>query len=154
MDTPSVIEEWAGGLLAKLTPAARRRLLTEMARELRQAQQRRIAAQRAPDGSAYVPRKTRRESKHLRDKVGRVKRGAMFRKLRTVRYLKIEIDDARLAIGFDNRLSRIARVHQEGQTAPVEANGPSVRYPVRVVLGFASSDRERIRDRLLEHVRS
>jgi phage virion morphogenesis protein len=123
-----------------------------MARELRQAQQRRIAAQRDPDGSAYVPRKTRRESKHLREKAGRVKRGAMFRKLRTARYLKISADDAGFMIGFDGRLSRIVRVHQEGQTSPVAPGGAVTKYPIRIVLGFAAADRELIRDRLLRRM--
>ncbi|MDE3330407.1 phage virion morphogenesis protein, partial [Burkholderia pseudomallei] len=57
-----------------------------------------------------------------------------------------------LAIGFDERLSRIARVHQEGQKAPVEPGGPLAQYPVRVVLGISPNDRELVRDRLIKHL--
>lgn len=152
MDELQAIEKWAGGLLAKLAPAARRQLFRELGRDLRRAEQARIAAQRNPDGSAYVPRKVKKGGKRLRDKAGRVKREAMFRKLRTARYLKIEVDNTGLVIGFDARLSRIARVHQEGQKAPVEPGGPLARYPVRIVLGFSQSDRELVRDRLLRYL--
>ena len=119
---------------------------------MRRAQQSRVAAQQNPDGSAYVPRKIKKGGKGLRAKVGRIKRQAMFRKLRTARYLRIDVDDAGLAIGFDDRLSRIVRVHQEGQKAPVEPGGPLAQYPVRVVLGFSSADRELVRDRLLRYL--
>ncbi|ONA00779.1 phage tail protein [Burkholderia pseudomallei] len=119
---------------------------------MRRAQQSRVAAQRNPDGSAYAPRKVKHGGKRLREKAGRVKREAMFRKLRAARYLRVDVDDAGLAIGFDDRLSRIARVHQEGQQAPVEPGGPLAQYPVRVVLGFADADRELVRDLLLRRL--
>jgi phage virion morphogenesis protein len=151
-DDLRALEKWAGGLLAKLAPAARRRLFRELGRDMRRAQQSRVASQQNPDGSAYVPRKIKKGGKGLRAKAGRVKREAMFRKLRTARYLKIDVDDAGLAIGFDNRLSRIARVHQEGLRATVEPGGPLAQYPVRVVLGFAGTDRELVRDRLLRYL--
>ncbi|MCA8165169.1 phage virion morphogenesis protein [Burkholderia cepacia] len=151
-DDLRALEKWAGGLLAKLAPAARRRLFRELGRDMRRAQQSRVAAQQNPDGSAYVPRKIKKGGKGLRAKAGRVKRQAMFRKLRTARYLGIDVDDTGLAIGFDDRLSRIVRVHQEGQKAPVEPGGPLVQYPVRVVLGFSSADRELVRDRLLRYL--
>ncbi|AIV85258.1 phage virion morphogenesis protein [Burkholderia pseudomallei TSV5] len=97
---------------------------------MRGAQQSRVAARRNPDGSAYAPRKGKAGGKRLREKAGRVKREAMFRKLRTARYLRTDIDDTGLAIGFDERLSRIARVHHEGQKAPVEpgARSRSIRF--------------------------
>lgn len=116
---------------------------------MRGAQQSRVAARRNPDGSPYAPRKGKAGGKRLREKAGRVKREAVFRKLRIARYLRTDIDDTGLAIGFDERLSRIARVHHEGQKAPVEPGGPLAQYPVRVVLGFADADRELVRDRLL-----
>nr|WP_241971490.1 phage virion morphogenesis protein [Burkholderia pseudomallei] len=73
------------------------------------------------------------------------------REVVTARYLRIDVANTGLALGIDERLSRIARVHQEGQKAPVEPGGPLARYPVRVVLGFADADRELVRDRLLRY---
>lgn len=90
--------------------------------------------------------------KHSRDKAGRVKYEAKFRKLRTARYLCIDVDDAGLAIGFDERLSRIARVRQEGQKTPAEPGGPLAQHPGRVVLGLADTDREFVRNRPLRYV--
>ncbi|ARK88532.1 phage virion morphogenesis protein [Burkholderia pseudomallei] len=151
-DDLQALEKWAGALLAKLSPAARSQLLRELGRDLRRAQQSRVAAQHNPDGSTYEPRKVKRGGKRLRDKAGRVKREAMFRKLRTARFLRIDVDNTGLAIGFDERLSRIARVHQEGQKAPVEPGGPLAQYPVRVLLGFATEDRTLLRDRLSRYL--
>ena len=71
------------GLLAALSPAGRRKLAGEIAKQLRTAQQQRIKQQKAPDGSPYQARK----HQPLRAKKGRIKR-AMFQKLRTNRYMK------------------------------------------------------------------
>ncbi|MDR5800056.1 phage virion morphogenesis protein [Caballeronia sp. LZ001] len=148
------LETWASTLLAKLDPAARRAVMRDIARELRRSQQARIAAQRNPDGSAYEPRKPRLKSgtKKLRGKRGRIKRSAMFSKLRTTRYMRIEADANGLAIGFIGRVARIARVHQFGETDHVAPGGPEYRYPARELLGFTRDDRELIRDMLLKHI--
>ncbi len=45
------------GLLAALSPAGRRKLAGEIAKQLRTAQQQRIKQQKAPDGSPYQARK-------------------------------------------------------------------------------------------------
>ena len=151
MDELQALEQWADALLAKLSPSARRTALLDIARALRRSQQTRIAAQQSPDGSAYTARKTRptKGGKKLRDKQGRIKRNAMFMKLRTARFLKIEADSTGLAIGFAGRVARIARIHQEGQRAPVVAGGPDYTYPARVLLGFTEAEREMIQNRLL-----
>lgn len=154
MDDLSAVEAWAGALLVQLQPAARRQATADIARELRRSQQARIAAQRNADGSAYDARKPRLflKNKKLREKQGRIKRKAMFAKLRTARYLKIENDGNGLAVGFSGRVAMIARVHQEGQTAEVKRGGRSYKYPVRQLLGFTQEDREMIRDKLLAHI--
>lgn len=155
MDDLTALEEWAGTLLAQLEPAARRKVAVDVGRELRRSQQQRIKAQANPDGSPYAPRKPRlflRNAK-LREKEGRIKRRAqMFAKLRTARYLKVEVDGAGLAIGFAGRAARLARVHQDGETSEVTRGGRSYKYPVRQLLGFTEADREMIRDKLLEHL--
>lgn len=153
MNDLGLFEDWLGGLLTRLDAPARRMAMRDVARALRRSQQARIAAQRNPDGSAYDPRKPRlRGAKSLRDKRGRLKRSAMFVKLRTTRYLHAESDSNSLAIGFAGRVARIARVHQFGETDRVSPGGPQYAYPARMLLGFSAEDRELIRDILLDHL--
>lgn len=51
------LEQLAGAMLLELSPSARRALLRDVSRAVRKSQQRRIARQRNPDGSAFEPRK-------------------------------------------------------------------------------------------------
>lgn len=154
MSELDAIESWAGHLLAKLEAPARRAVLRDIARELRRSQQARIVAQKAPDGTAYDPRKARapKSGKRLRGKRGRIRRAAMFVKLRTARYLQLESDANGLAIGFSGGVARVARVHQFGETERVAPGGPKYQYPARVLLGIAEPDRKLIRDKLLKHL--
>lgn len=152
MDDLSALEDWAGALLANMDPAARRKVAVDVGRQLRRSQQKRIAAQRNPDGSAYEPRKARRDrAGQLRQKAGRIKRKAMFAKLRTARFLKVEATGDGVAIGFTGRAMRLARVHQDGETSSV-ARGKRYTYPIRQLLGLTDADREMIRDALMEHL--
>ena len=153
MSELDALDKWAGALLVQLSPKGRRAALLDIARELRRAQQTRIAAQKNPDGSAYDPRKPRvKPNGKARDKRGRVKRAAMFAKLRTTRYLKTEADATGLSIGFDGRVARVARVHQFGETDRVAPNGAQYKYPARALLGLTAEDRALIRDMLLKHL--
>lgn len=153
MDELQAVERFVGGLLGKLEPAARRTAMRDIARELRRSQQARIASQKNPDGSAYVARRPRtRPGGELRDKRGRIKRAAMFAKLRTARFLQLEADASGLAIGFAGRVARVARVHQFGENDRVAPGGVDYKYPARVLLGLTDADREMIRDMLLKHI--
>lgn len=69
-------------LLANLEPAARKRMMRQLAQRLRRTQQQNIRLQRNPDGSGYEPRRVT-----ARSKKGRIKR-QKFAKLRTTKYLK------------------------------------------------------------------
>ena len=141
----TALEDWAGALMAKLTPAARRRAAKAIATALRKSQQQRIAQQQNPDGSAYVPRK----AQPARGKRGRIKRkAAMFAKLRTAKYLKARSTPNEASVAFVGRAAAIARVHQEGATDHVNKR-ILARYPRRVLLGFSAADRELVRDVLL-----
>lgn len=82
MDNLHKVDEWLAAMLANLEPAARQRMMRELAQELRRNQQNNIRLQRNPDGSGYEPRKVT-----ARTKKGRIKR-QMFAKLRTAKYLK------------------------------------------------------------------
>ncbi|MET1080313.1 MAG: phage virion morphogenesis protein [Pseudomonas sp.] len=57
------LEDWAGALLNKMEPAARRTLARDIARDLRRSTAQRIAGQRNPDGSRFEKRKPRKEPK-------------------------------------------------------------------------------------------
>lgn len=134
-DELQAVEKWAGALLMQLSPAGRRKAMLEIARDLRRSQKTRVAAQKNPDGTPYTPRKAkaRKGGKKLRGKRGRIKRAAMFAKLRTARCMQIEATPSALAIGFAGRVARIARVHQLGEVDRVSPHGPEVRYPARVL---------------------
>jgi phage virion morphogenesis protein len=161
MDDLIQLEHWAGALLARLEPPARRRLTRAIALDLRRRQQQRIAAQRNPDGSPFAPRKRqadppRRKPGHgLRSKSGRVRKkaAAMFQRLRTARFLRPQSDAAQAAVGFAGRVARIARVHQYGERDRVSPRGPVVQYPARRLLGLSAADIEHIRQTLLDHLR-
>ncbi len=144
-DNLNALEDWAGALLAKLQPTERRKLNQTLARELRRSQQQRIAAQQNPDGSAYAPRKPR---KNLR-RQGRIK---MFAKLRQAKHLKLQSDADSIAVGFLGNSARIARVHQFGLNDRPERKGPEIRYARRELLGFTEAELDMIRDRLLHHL--
>jgi phage virion morphogenesis protein len=144
-DNLNALEDWAGALLAKLQPTERRKLNQTIARELRRSQQQRIAAQQNPDGSAYAPRKPR---KNLR-RQGRIK---MFAKLRQAKHLKLQSDADSIAVGFLGNSARIARVHQLGLADRPERKGPEIRYARRELLGFTEAELDMIRDRLLHHL--
>ena len=146
-DNLHALEDWAGVLLARLEPGARRQLNQQIGRELRRSQQQRIAAQRNPDGSAFAPRKPRQ----LRAKKGRIKR-QMFAKLRQAKHLKVQSSADAIAIGFMGRVARIARVHQYGLRDRPDRRQAEVQYERRELLGFTDADLELIRDQLLEHL--
>ncbi|ENR0202094.1 phage virion morphogenesis protein [Enterobacter kobei] len=127
------------GLIAALSPAARRKLAVEIAKELRKSQQQRIKQQKAPDGSPYQARKRQ----PLRTKGGRIKR-AMFQKLRTSRYMKATGRQNSAVVEFTGKVQRIARVHQYGLKDRPNANAKDVQYDERQLLGFSQKDLKHI----------
>ncbi|MGN6655725.1 MAG: phage virion morphogenesis protein [Rhodanobacter sp.] len=145
-DDLTALEDWAAPLLAKLTPSARRKAAKAIALALRKSQQQRIAQQQNPDGSPFEPRKP--QPGKLRRKRGRIKRAAMFAKLRRPKYLKARADGDTATVGYTGRAAAIARVHQEGGMDKVNKR-ILARYPRRVLLGFSAADRELVRDVLL-----
>ncbi len=146
-DNLHALEDWAGLLLAKLSPGERRKLGNTIGRDLRRNQQMRIASQRNPDGTAYAARKPRQ----LRKKAGRIKR-QMFARLRQAKYLRLQTTPNSIAIAFAGRVARIARVHQYGLRDRPGRGQDDVQYDRRELLGFTGDDLEMIRDRLLTHL--
>lgn len=124
------VDDWLAALLANLEPAARSRMMRELAQELRRSQQQNIRLQRNPDGSDYEPRRVT-----ARSKKGRIKR-QMFAKLRTTKYLKTAASAGSASVQFDGSVQRIARGHHYGLRERVSRNGPKVQYAERRLLGF------------------
>ncbi|WP_027711610.1 phage virion morphogenesis protein [Dickeya chrysanthemi] len=133
MDDFQHVEGWLAALLAKLTPAERKTLLREVARDLRKRQQDRIRLQQNPDGSAFEPRRV-----SPREKPGRIRR-QMFRKLRTAKYLKATATANVAEVGFTGNVQRMARVHHYGLRDKVRERGAVVKYPARQLLGMDSA---------------
>ncbi|EOG7145713.1 phage virion morphogenesis protein [Enterobacter hormaechei] len=132
------------GLLATLSPAGRRKLAGEIAKQLRTSQQQRIKQQKAPDGSAYQARKRQ----PLKAKQGRIKR-AMFQKLRTNRYIKASGRENVAVVEFTGKVQRIARIHQYGLKDRPNPHAKEVQYPERPLLGLDREAIQLIEERLL-----
>lgn len=135
------------GLLASLSPAGRRKLVGEIAKELRKSQQQRIKQQKAPDGSPYQARKRQ----PLRAKKGRIKR-AMFQKLRTSRYMKASGRENSAVVEFTGKVQRIARVHQYGLKDRPNPHAQEVQYAERQILGFNSADNQLVERLIIKHL--
>lgn len=140
-------EDRIRALLAAMSPAGRRRMAGDMAKRLRQSQQKRIKSQKAPDGSAYEQRKPQ----PVRGKKGRVKR-EMFAKLRGGKYLKASGTDTDAVVEFTGRVQRIARVHQLGLEDRPAPGSAAVQYPTRELLGFSPDDQAIVERVIIEHL--
>ena len=135
------------GLLASLSPAGRRKLAGDIAKELRKSQQQRIKQQKAPDGSPYQARKRQ----PLRAKTGRIKR-AMFQKLRASRYMKATGYENSAVVEFTGKVQRIARVHQYGLKDRPNPHAQDVQYAERQLLGLNGEDKKIIEIALIKYL--
>jgi len=143
------LEGWAGALLERLSATQRRQLALQIARELRQRNQRRMRAQTGPDGAAWQPRKSagpRRRRKNA-------KSGPMMRGLAAAQWLRASATPASAEVSFAGRAQRIAQIHHYGERAAVNwPRGPMFDYPARALLGLADEDLERLRELVLDRV--
>ena len=132
MDNLHEVDAWLDALLAKLEPAERKKMLREVARDVRRIQQANMTAQRSPDGSAWEPRRV-----SARTKLGRIKR-KMFVKLKTAKYLKTKATGDSAEVAFVPAVQRLARVHHYGLRDRVSRRGITVKYEQRPLLGVNS----------------
>lgn len=147
MATVEEVQAKLSALINNLSPQARRQLARNIGQALRKNQQARIARQENPDGTAFEPRKPRKE---FGKKKGRIKRKAMFAKLRTARYFKIQSNANEVSVGFNGSSAMIAKVHQYGlMSSPSKTKDFKVRYAQRELLGFSQSDLDVIEDLVL-----
>lgn len=137
------VESWLNALLAQLEPATRKKMLREVARDVRRIQQANITAQRAPDGTAWEPRRVT-----ARSKKGRIRR-KMFAKLRTTTYLKTQADADAAEVAFVPAVQKLVRVHHYGLRDRVNRRGTIVKYAERPLLGINSNVENTVRETLL-----
>lgn len=147
-DELTKLENWVTPLLQKLSPGERRKVATSIARDLRRSQQQRINKQQNPDGTPYAPRNKQPQ----RSKKGRIKRRAMFSKIRTAKHLRLQSSASAIGISFAGRIGRIARVHQYGLRDRPGPKQQQVQYPQRQLLGFSPADLKMIEEKLIEHL--
>lgn len=83
---------------------------------------------------------------------GRIRRQAMFRKLRNARNLRSGVTDAEAWVGFAGRAAEIARIHQEGRRDRPSQKAREIRYARRELLGVTEAERAWILDSLLDHI--
>lgn len=129
------------GLIAALSPAARRRMAADIAKTLRARQQRRIKTQKAPDGTPYAARKRQ----PVKAKKGRVKR-EMFAKLHTSRFMKATAGNDAAVVEFTGKVQRMANVHQYGLKDKPGRNSSPVQYDARPLIGFNDEDRQTVEE--------
>lgn len=150
MATVEEIQAKLTALINNLSPQSRRQLARNIGQALRKNQQARIARQENPDGRAFEPRKPRKE---FGKKKGRIKRKAMFAKLRTARHLKVRSNGNEVLVGFNGASAAIAAVHQYGLQGTVDKNkGFKVQYAQRELLGFSESDVELIENLIIKQL--
>ena len=124
------VDAWLAALLSQLEPAARKKMLREVAHDVRRIQQANITAQCSPDGTTWEPRRV-----SARSKKGRIRRG-MFAKLKTAKYLKVQADADAAEVAFVPAVQKLARVHHYGLRDRVSRRGPMVKYAERPLLGI------------------
>ena len=150
MATVEEVQAKLNALINNLSPQSRRQLARNIGQVLRKNQQARIARQQNPDGSAFERRKPRKE---FGKKKGRIKRKAMFAKLRTARHLKVRSNGNEVSVGFNGSSAAIAAVHQYGLSASPSKNKDfKVQYAQRELLGFSESDVELIENLIIEQL--
>lgn len=130
MDEINKLDTWLTTLMSNVEPEGRKRMMRDLAQQLRRTQQKNIKLQRNPDGSGYTPRRVT-----ARSKKGRIKR-QMFTRLRTTKYLRVSSSVNNASVQFVSSVQCIARIHHYGLRDNVSRRGPKVRYSERRLLGI------------------
>ena len=144
MDDLSLMEGWVQPLINGLDRKSRTAMARQIAREVRKEQQQRIKAQRNPDGTAFVPRRKQR------NKRGKIKRQAMFAKIRTARYMKAKGTANSAVIQFVGPVAKIAEVHQYGLRDKIDRRKPRThKYDARQLLGVTTKTQKIVADTIL-----
>ncbi|GHK16935.1 virion morphogenesis protein [Escherichia coli] len=144
MSELTALQERLAGLIASLSPAARRQMAVEVAKSCvpvsnsvsSASRYRRhpVCGTKAPAGAG---------------KKGRIKR-EMFAKLRTSRFMKAKGSDSAAVVEFTGKVQRMARVHQYGLKDRPNRNSRDVQYEARPLLGYSSSDLQKVESLIMD----
>lgn len=160
------------GLLARVSPAERKKLSRAIVRDLRKSQIARIRERRlknwqqnkrlitGTDIDKNAQRSFRKGDiqrftaiKKDRIKVkGKSKQTRMFKRLATVRYMRVFSNENEAAIFFAPAAANIAAVHQFGQKERLR--NLDIQYPQRELLGFSPDDARRIEAAIIDFLAS
>jgi|GEM_PF-2551906 len=145
MTTADGLEAALKAAVDALEPRARRQLFARIAQRLKANTRKRMARERAPDGTPREPRKP--------DRTGQVRTQIrMMEGLRAARRMKHKATADGAELGYRGVNAMIASVHQFGGIAPVTAGGPTALYPARPMLGMSPADQDFIQREILEHI--
>ena len=145
MSELQLVNDRLEALISSLSAPARKEMARSIGRKLRASQQQNIKRQQAPDGTPFKPRKTQ----PVRSKKGRIKR-EMFAKLRTAKYMKMQVSPNEAVIEFAGNVQRMARVHHYGLRDRPSRKGKEVKYDSRQLLGLDNHDLNVIYEIIIE----
>lgn len=145
MNEFKAFDDKLAGLIAALSPSARRKMAADIAKTLRTRQQRRIKSQTSPDGTPYAARKRQ----PVKSKKGRVKR-EMFAKLRTNRFMKATGGNDAAVVEFTGKVQRMVNVHHYGLKDKPSRYSKEVQYDARPLIGFSDDDRQTVEAIIIE----
>ncbi|WP_277981541.1 phage virion morphogenesis protein [Sphingomonas phyllosphaerae] len=81
---------------------------------------------------------------------GKIRARAMFRKLRTARYLRVGVESDEAWAGWGGAAATIARIHHQGLSDRPTPGAKPVRYARRMLLGLSEPERRALTDQLLQ----
>lgn len=99
-----------------------------------------------------VPEEHRNASGGKLRRRGGLRRRAMFRRLASARFLRTGADDQGFWVGFSDKVSQIAGVHQYGLRDRPSLRAKAVPYPKRELLGVTQTDRNELLDLLYNSI--
>lgn len=135
-------------LMSAIEPASRKKLGGAIAGDIRNANARRIRANKTPEGAAMEPRKSRAGDDPGRRRSAKAKR--MFQRAAGGGNLRRESTPDEASVFFGSAAARIMAVHHFGLRDRVtrEPGAPEVSYPERPLLGLTDAERAQILDRV------
>nr|WP_312830015.1 phage virion morphogenesis protein [Pantoea anthophila] len=141
------VDAWLAGLLSQLKPAARKKMLREVARDVRRIQQASITAQYSPDGTAWEPRRV-----SVHSKKGRIRR-KMFTKLKRAKYLKAQGTADTAEVAFVPLVQKIARTHHYGLREKIRGSDYTVKYTQRKLMGLSNEKLSYLEDKIISWIK-